>query len=68
MTATPAIVDFSWEASLSWPDSEQYEPETSDQVAEQEAIRSARAQGLPDRIQDPAVIGRLATMLRRGRD
>lgn len=41
-----------------WP-----RPATFTEVAAQEAIRSARAQGLPDRISDPATVRRLAALL-----
>lgn len=36
------------------------------EVAQQEAIRSARAQGLPDRISDQATVSRLAALLTAG--
>jgi hypothetical protein len=63
--ATPRPLNFSFRASLAWPMSEWYRPETFHQVAAQEAVRRARTQKLPDRIADPSVIGRLAVFWRK---
>lgn len=62
--ATPRHVDLSFKASLSWPEKHWYRPETFEQVAAQDAVRSARAQRLPDRIAAPAAIRQLASLLR----
>ncbi|GAA3937202.1 hypothetical protein [Actinoplanes auranticolor] len=64
MSATVRVVDLSFPVSLSWPESYWYEPESFDQVAAQEAIRTARAQSLPDRITDVSTVGRMATLWR----
>lgn len=65
MTGTPKYINFSFEASLSWPNSEQYEPTTFDETAAQDAIRGAREQGLPDRVSDPVAVHKLRSLLRR---
>jgi hypothetical protein len=63
--ATPRVVDLSFPVSLSWPERHWYEPQTFDQVAAQEAVRSARVQKLPDRIENPSAVGRLAVLWRK---
>lgn len=68
MAATPQRFDFRFPASLAWPCEHWYEPETFEEIAAQEAIRSARAQGLPDRITDDHTAGKLATLFRRARN
>lgn len=64
MSATARLIDLSFTVSLSWPESYWYEPASFDQVAAKEAIRSARAQRLPDRITDASTVGRMATLWR----
>jgi hypothetical protein len=65
--ATPRVVDLTFRASLSWPETHWYEPESFEDVAAQDAIRSARSQGLPDLIEDSSAVGRLAVLLRKRR-
>ena len=60
MSARTAVIDFRFPASLAWPAEHWYEPESAREVAQQEAIRSARAQGLSDRVTDPVVLGQVA--------
>jgi len=64
--ATPWVLDFSFPVQLSWPEEHWYTPQTFEEMAQQEAVRSARAQGLPDRIEDPTTVSRLATLWRAG--
>jgi hypothetical protein len=64
MSATARTVDLSFGVSLAWPTERWYEPQTFDQVAAQDAISGARAQGLADRIEDPSAVRQLASLLR----
>lgn len=45
-----------------WPEAEWPTPETFEEGCLQDAVRSRRAQGLPPVIQDPAIVGNLATL------
>ncbi|MBM0258957.1 hypothetical protein [Micromonospora sp. 4G55] len=63
--ATKRKIDFSFNGSLSWPEGEWYAPETGREQAAQDAIRGARKQGLPDRIEDPATVDNLAVLVRK---
>jgi hypothetical protein len=65
--ATPRMFDFSFPASLAWPEREWYQPEGFKQTAQQHAISGRRAQGLPDKISDPVVVGKIAALIRGGR-
>lgn len=53
-------VDFSIEASLSWPHDQRY----STEAARRGVVRSRRAQGLPDQVQDFTRLSRLAEVCR----
>ncbi|MEH1098220.1 hypothetical protein [Micromonospora sp. CPCC 205561] len=63
--ATRRKIDFSFNGSLSWPESEWYTPETFGQVAAQDAIKRARKQGLPDRIEDRPTLDKIAALGKR---
>lgn len=66
MTATNRKLDFrSRTIATCWPEAEWPAPESFEEVAAQEAVRSARAQGLPVVIQDPATVRDLAVLWKR---
>ncbi|MEU2661194.1 hypothetical protein [Micromonospora sp. NPDC007220] len=63
--ATRRKIDFSFNGSLSWPEPEWYVPETWQEQAAQDAIKRARKQGLPDRIEDRPTLDKIAALGKR---
>ncbi|MGW3619474.1 hypothetical protein [Micromonospora arida] len=63
--ATRRKVDFSFNASLSWPVEEWYDPETGAEVARQQVIKDRRNQGLSDRLSGPGVVQMVAGLIRK---
>lgn len=63
--ATPRVCDFSFDASLGWPEREWYVPMSFEEYGAQHAIKSRRDRGLTDRITDAGVVGTVAAMLRK---
>ncbi|WP_326561401.1 hypothetical protein [Micromonospora sp. NBC_01796] len=64
--ATKRPVDFRHDAILHAPEREWYRPKNAREVAVQHAVRSARAQGLPDKVQDQSLISRAAALFQGG--
>ncbi|WP_433117121.1 hypothetical protein [Micromonospora sp. CA-246542] len=63
--ATKRKVDFSFNASLSWPVEEWYDPETGTEEARQKVVRDRRKQGLSDRLSGPGVVQMIAARFRK---
>lgn len=63
--ATKRKIDFSFNGSLSWPAEHWYPAETWQEQAAQDAIKRARKQGLPDRIEDRPTLDKIAALGKR---
>lgn len=61
MTAQRRRVDFRLSAMMRWP--AEHRP-SFEELAAEDAVLSRRAQGLPDRVTDPSLVSRLATLFR----
>ncbi|MFD6771257.1 hypothetical protein ACFWC6_34155 [Micromonospora chalcea] len=66
MSATRRLLDFRPRTvATCWPESEWPPAETFEEVAAQDAVRSAVKQGLPTVIQDSATVRSLAVLWRK---
>ncbi|MEV0811232.1 hypothetical protein [Micromonospora sp. NPDC050200] len=66
MSATRRKLDFRPRTvATCWPESEWPPAETFEEVAAQDAVRSAVKQGLPPVIQDPAIVRDLVILCRK---
>ncbi|KIR64729.1 hypothetical protein [Micromonospora haikouensis] len=66
MTATRRKLDFRPRTVVTcWPEAEWYTPETFEEVAAQDAVRSAVKQGLPPVIQDRSTLDKIAALGKR---
>ncbi|MFJ6198856.1 hypothetical protein [Micromonospora sp. NPDC092111] len=66
MTATKRRLDFRPRTvATCWPEGEWPTPEPFEEVAAQDAVRSAVKQGLPSVIQDPAFVDQQAVLWRK---